>query len=326
MRTEVSSRAGFDPLTLVPIESASQAVCPAFFGVASDDTFVLPHHTQDLHDAWVGERVLRVFDGGHNGVRPDWFLEEAADFLIERMRGGGLVRVPDTVGPLSAPDQACQRGLAKTSRQEAPSTAPQPGAPVTRRFHLDSGVEGEHTFRSLEDMLKQVPAHKHSLATELAQMGIGFDSVFAATKECSTLEESVQWVSRQRKSDDPSEIKTGGQGATLWSQCAKQSGEACAASVEPGVCRGAHTAQGGAQAGMTSTAQAKPATFIYPTSTQSKTRLESSMRVGGGCHKLAEDLVFLGFEEALCEKASHRCLTLEAAIDYLSSEHVTVHL
>jgi len=27
---------------------------------------------QDLHNAWAGERLLRVFDGGHNGVRPSW--------------------------------------------------------------------------------------------------------------------------------------------------------------------------------------------------------------------------------------------------------------
>ncbi|CAE8714847.1 unnamed protein product [Polarella glacialis] len=70
VRREVSSRADFDPLELAPIKWAPGARCPAFFGVASDDTFVLPHHTQALHDAWGGERQLRVFDGGHNGLRP----------------------------------------------------------------------------------------------------------------------------------------------------------------------------------------------------------------------------------------------------------------
>eukprot|EP00929_Paragymnodinium_shiwhaense_P117324 TRINITY_DN8778_c0_g5_i1.p1 TRINITY_DN8778_c0_g5~~TRINITY_DN8778_c0_g5_i1.p1 ORF type:complete len:500 (+),score=88.43 TRINITY_DN8778_c0_g5_i1:148-1647(+) len=86
MRQEVVTRAGFDPVDLVPAKSAPHCRCPALFGVAADDTFVLPHHTQDLHDAWAGERELRVFDGGHNGVRPSWFLEEAADFLAKKLR------------------------------------------------------------------------------------------------------------------------------------------------------------------------------------------------------------------------------------------------
>eukprot|EP00442_Polarella_glacialis_P049271 CAMPEP_0115133368 /NCGR_PEP_ID=MMETSP0227-20121206/54387_1 /TAXON_ID=89957 /ORGANISM="Polarella glacialis, Strain CCMP 1383" /LENGTH=176 /DNA_ID=CAMNT_0002539499 /DNA_START=200 /DNA_END=727 /DNA_ORIENTATION=- len=70
VRREVASRADFDPLELSPIKCAPKAQCPAFFGVASDDTFVRPQHTEALHDAWGGEKHLRVFDGGHNGVRP----------------------------------------------------------------------------------------------------------------------------------------------------------------------------------------------------------------------------------------------------------------
>lgn len=106
IRTEVVARANFDPTELKPIECAPEATCPAFFGVASDDTFVLPHHTQDLHDAWSGERLLRVFDGGHNGVRPTWFLEEAADFLMERLSitsGREVVEIP-LPDPLSCED------------------------------------------------------------------------------------------------------------------------------------------------------------------------------------------------------------------------------
>jgi len=95
IRSEVKNKAQFDPHDLMPIKFAPKARCPALFGVAQDDTFVLPHHTQDLHNAWNGERVLRVFDGGHNGVRPAWFLEEAADFLAERLnKADGSVPEP----------------------------------------------------------------------------------------------------------------------------------------------------------------------------------------------------------------------------------------
>lgn len=81
VRQEVFERAGFDPDAVLPIKSAPRARCPAMFAVAYDDCFVLPRHTEELHDAWGGERTLRTFRGGHNGERPEWFLEEAACFL-----------------------------------------------------------------------------------------------------------------------------------------------------------------------------------------------------------------------------------------------------
>lgn len=86
VRNEVLNRANFDILELSPISRAPDAACPGFFGVASDDSFVLPHHTQELHNAWGGHKHFRVFEGGHNGVRPLWFLEEAADFLAKELR------------------------------------------------------------------------------------------------------------------------------------------------------------------------------------------------------------------------------------------------
>lgn len=81
VRAEVLARAGFDPDEVSPLRSAPRARCPALLAVASDDSFVQPHHARDLHDAWGGHRALRSFEGGHNGDRPDWFLEEAARFL-----------------------------------------------------------------------------------------------------------------------------------------------------------------------------------------------------------------------------------------------------
>eukprot|EP00435_Cladocopium_sp_Y103_P058871 s83_g20.t2 len=51
------------------------------------EEFILPHHTYDIHRAWGSEiRKLVTFDGGHNGVRPKWFLEEGADFLALRLK------------------------------------------------------------------------------------------------------------------------------------------------------------------------------------------------------------------------------------------------
>lgn len=85
LRTEVSSRASFDPFTLSPLAVAPRVECPALFGVAADDDFVLAHHAEALHNVWRGAREIRHFEGGHGGKRPEWFVHDAADFLLEQM-------------------------------------------------------------------------------------------------------------------------------------------------------------------------------------------------------------------------------------------------
>lgn len=118
VRREVSSRANFDIYDLLPIQSASRAVAPALFATAEDDTFVLPHHTQDLHDAWGGdERVFVTFDGGHGGERPEWFRETAATFLEKHLAAYAngdrqrvrkdVLRVPET--PVAPPPELSAR-------------------------------------------------------------------------------------------------------------------------------------------------------------------------------------------------------------------------
>lgn len=84
-RSEVQARAGFDIFDVAAIKFAEKATCPALFAVAADDSFVLPHHTQELHNKWGGDRQLRFFEGGHNGRRPKWFLDEAAVYLCRRL-------------------------------------------------------------------------------------------------------------------------------------------------------------------------------------------------------------------------------------------------
>lgn len=85
VRQEVKSRADFDIFDCAAIQYAEKAVCPALFAVAADDNFVFPHHTQELHNKWGGDRLLRFFEGGHNGRRPKWFLDEASQFLADKL-------------------------------------------------------------------------------------------------------------------------------------------------------------------------------------------------------------------------------------------------
>jgi pimeloyl-ACP methyl ester carboxylesterase len=82
---EVQTRADFDPHDVSPIQYAPEAKCPALFCHASRDKIVHPHHVQELHDAWGGDKQLECFDGAHNGERPTWLLDCAADFLAKRL-------------------------------------------------------------------------------------------------------------------------------------------------------------------------------------------------------------------------------------------------
>jgi len=85
VRSEVQSKAGFDPDAVRPIRAAPKASCPALFAAAREDTLTLPERVRDVYDAWGGPRHFRSLEGGHNGRREAWFLLEAAIFLAERL-------------------------------------------------------------------------------------------------------------------------------------------------------------------------------------------------------------------------------------------------
>lgn len=174
IRNEVKERAQFDLGELVPIKFAPKASCPAFFGVAQDDTFVLPHHTHDLHNVWKAERVLRVFDGGHNGVRPAWFLEEASDFLCQRLgkndeftEGDAAVNL-DRSSSLDAPDETTPRPNAESSASKG---ATEPQGEAARRRHIVAG--------------------------DLIKMGFGGDMAFEAAKRHSSTDDATAWLLHQ---------------------------------------------------------------------------------------------------------------------------------
>lgn len=99
IRGAVQSRADFDMDTLCPIERAPKAAAPVLFAVASDDTFVMPHHTDKLCSAWGGhDRTIMQVAGNHNTLRPAWFIEVAAGFLEGRLAraDSNKAALPDT--------------------------------------------------------------------------------------------------------------------------------------------------------------------------------------------------------------------------------------
>lgn len=169
VRGEIQKRAGFDIEELRPIQRAPLARAPVLFGVARDDDFVRPHHTEKLYEAWGGkERKLIVFNGGHNGARPQWFMEQAAQFLATKLgaaRAGERARTaPKEAVPSPGPWDD-DGSMSIPPRPPSPSPAPRPDA---------------------------VPAS--SQATKLLAMGFSSDMVAEALKKNKTTEAAIEWI------------------------------------------------------------------------------------------------------------------------------------
>jgi acetyl esterase/lipase len=63
--SQVKSRAGFDIKDLAPIDHAEMTFIPALFGHGREDEFIQPHHSQQIHDKYAGDKNIILFDGDH---------------------------------------------------------------------------------------------------------------------------------------------------------------------------------------------------------------------------------------------------------------------
>lgn len=282
VRNECINRAGFDPLELSPIKHAPVAACPGFFGVASDDSFVLPHHTQALHDAWGGARHLRVFDGGHNGVRPTWFLEEAAAFLADELRrvGESAARPIDDVHSKEdlrpRLEGYGQEGLRASSRR--PSDPAKGDASSARQVNGVRYPEAQQLAEGMQERLQELlsqPAEQVFVSLETGPPAGQRDHGMPLLEPVSERE-----VEANRY-----------------------------ASLSP-------TFQSSAES-------ARPTSELRIVDNEIKpspapVQMEAPKIIPAGL-SLAQQLTFLGFAEELAEWASRRSLTLEAAVDTLST-------
>ena len=81
VRKTIQNKAHFDINDLVPMNHVQSAFIPAFFVTGKDDSFILPHHTQDLYKKYSGDKNLVIVDGDHNSVRPQFLLDSIAIFF-----------------------------------------------------------------------------------------------------------------------------------------------------------------------------------------------------------------------------------------------------
>jgi len=85
IRRSVRRRANFDPKDVAPIANGSRSFIPALFAHAERDAFIKPGHSQQLHEAYAGDKNLVLFDGDHNSPRPDFLFDSAVIFLRQTL-------------------------------------------------------------------------------------------------------------------------------------------------------------------------------------------------------------------------------------------------
>uniref|UniRef100_A0A7S4Q9J4 Serine aminopeptidase S33 domain-containing protein n=1 Tax=Alexandrium monilatum TaxID=311494 RepID=A0A7S4Q9J4_9DINO len=85
IRRSVRRRAKFDPKDVSPIANCGKCFIPALFAHGSRDAFIKPHHSEQLHEAYAGDKNLIIFDGEHCSERPDFFFDSAVIFLRQTL-------------------------------------------------------------------------------------------------------------------------------------------------------------------------------------------------------------------------------------------------
>lgn len=81
MRKIVKRKASFDIMDLDTIQVAKQCFVPALFGHATEDDFILPHHSDKIYESYIGDKNIIKFDGDHNSPRPQFYFDSITIFF-----------------------------------------------------------------------------------------------------------------------------------------------------------------------------------------------------------------------------------------------------
>jgi len=87
----VKSKAKFELEKVKPIAHVDKAFIPALFAHAIDDDFILPSHSEALHEAYAGDKNYITFEGDHNSERPQFFLDSVVIFFLNSLQVHELV-------------------------------------------------------------------------------------------------------------------------------------------------------------------------------------------------------------------------------------------
>lgn len=81
IRGSVSKTAGFNVRDLCPIAHADRTFIPALFVAGRNDDFIRPHHSQQIHDLYAGDKNIVLVEGDHNSSRPSFLFDSVYIFL-----------------------------------------------------------------------------------------------------------------------------------------------------------------------------------------------------------------------------------------------------
>ncbi|KAG2551769.1 hypothetical protein PVAP13_9KG452800 [Panicum virgatum] len=81
MRKIVKRKANFDIMDLDTIQVAKRCFVPALFGHATEDDFILPHHSDKIYESYMGDKNIIKFDGDHNSPRPQFYFDSITIFF-----------------------------------------------------------------------------------------------------------------------------------------------------------------------------------------------------------------------------------------------------
>ncbi len=81
IRSSVQRLAGFNIKDIEPIEYARSAFSPALFIAGEGDNFILPNHSQQIHNVYAGEKNFVLVRGDHNADRPSFLYHSVFIFL-----------------------------------------------------------------------------------------------------------------------------------------------------------------------------------------------------------------------------------------------------
>ena len=81
IRNSVKKSANFDIKHISPVAHADKCFIPALFVAGEHDDFINPHHSQQIHDRYAGDKNIILVEGDHNSPRPKFMFDSASIFL-----------------------------------------------------------------------------------------------------------------------------------------------------------------------------------------------------------------------------------------------------
>ena len=81
IRGSVKKQAGFNIKDISPIKNVDKCFIPALFVAGEGDDFILPRHSEQIHEKYAGDKNLVRVEGDHNSPRPRFLFDSATIFL-----------------------------------------------------------------------------------------------------------------------------------------------------------------------------------------------------------------------------------------------------